>query len=305
MACRRRWLPVALLLACTLLPVPAAVPASDQEAWRSALLADRAAKDREFAADPTSPMAGTARLTVPAGATAFLVYTPLAVVVHKRESAGPGFAVGHDDHGWSVRTHHPGTAARNREALLSGATLGDGQQLRLERFTLRVFPGADALTVQVFDPQRPELLAFRGLKYYPPNFALRVTARVERLPVADPVRVPTSRQLEKKFFRTARLHFVLEGREQVLTALQSALSGEGAAEYFIPFQDATSGGETYAVGRFLDVPVPAGDELVLDFNRCYNPLCNYSPAYNCPIPPRENWLEVAIPAGEKTYPHPE
>ena len=42
----------------------------------------------------------------------------------------------------------------------------------------------------------------------------------------------------------------------------------------------------------------------LDFNRCYNPLCNYSPAYNCPLPPLENFLEeIAVPAGEKTYPH--
>ncbi len=46
-----------------------------------------------------------------------------------------------------------------------------------------------------------------------------------------------------------------------------------------------------------------GSEFVLDFNRCYNPLCNYSPAYNCPLPPLENFLDVAIPAGEKAYPH--
>jgi uncharacterized protein (DUF1684 family) len=51
------------------------------------------------------------------------------------------------------------------------------------------------------------------------------------------------------------------------------------------------------------VPVPEGSQLTLDFNRAFNPLCNYSPAYNCAIPPKENHLEVAIRAGEKTYPH--
>jgi uncharacterized protein (DUF1684 family) len=32
-------------------------------------------------------------------------------------------------------------------------------------------------------------------------------------------------------------------------------------------------------------------------------LCNYSPAYNCTVPPRENHLDIAIRAGEKAYPH--
>ena len=65
----------------------------------------------------------------------------------------------------------------------------------------------------------------------------------------------------------------------------------------------SNGKDSYEVGRFLDVPEPAGEEFVLDFNRCYNPLCNYSPAYNCPLPPLENILDIAISAGEKTYPH--
>ncbi len=69
-------------------------------------------------------------------------------------------------------------------------------------------------------------------------------------------------------------------------------------ELSIPFKDATNGGETYEVGRFLDVKEPDGDALILDFNRCYNPLCNYSPAYNCPMPPLENILKIGIPAGE-------
>ena len=44
------------------------------------------------------------------------------------------------------------------------------------------------------------------------------------------------------------------------------------------------------------------ETFVFDFNRAFSPLCNYSPAYNCAIPPPENHLGVAILAGEKTYP---
>ena len=65
-----------------------------------------------------------------------------------------------------------------------------------------------------------------------------------------------------------------------------------------------NGQGTYAGGRFLAIePAAADGTVILDFNRAYNPLCNYSPAFNCPIPPRENRLQVAIRAGELTYPH--
>ena len=40
-------------------------------------------------------------------------------------------------------------------------------------------------------------------------------------------------------------------------------------------------------------------EVPVDFNLAYSPFCAYSEAYECPLPPRENWLEVAIPAGER------
>ncbi|MGB5294317.1 MAG: DUF1684 domain-containing protein, partial [Thermoanaerobaculia bacterium] len=65
----------------------------------------------------------------------------------------------------------------------------------------------------------------------------------------------------------------------------------------------TTGRETYGAGRYLQIDDPASESLVLDFNRAFNPLCNYSDAYNCTLPLRENHLKVAINAGEKTYPH--
>jgi len=65
------------------------------------------------------------------------------------------------------------------------------------------------------------------------------------------------------------------------------------------FRDATTGHESYEVGRYVSVE-RVGDEVVLDFNRAYNPSCALSPFYNCPIPPRENHLRIAIRAGEMT-----
>ena len=68
---------------------------------------------------------------------------------------------------------------------------------------------------------------------------------------------------------------------------------------FLPFQDETSGRETYGAGRYLEVPVLEDGQLLLDFNYAYHPFCAYNPGYSCPIPPFENRLPVAIRAGER------
>ena len=76
---------------------------------------------------------------------------------------------------------------------------------------------------------------------------------------------------------------------------------EGFEDYlFIPFRDGTSRIETYGGGRYLDVRIPDGKELLIDFNLAYNPYCAYSHRYSCPIPPVVNTLDVKIIAGEKT-----
>ena len=128
-------------------------------------------------------------------------------------------------------------------------------------------------------------------------------ARLERLPDPETVIMLTSRNLEKRFVRYARLHFTVDGTACALAAFKSAADASDDRTLFVPFTDVTTGAETYPAGRFLDLDEPAGEIVVLDFNRAYNPLCNYSPAYNCPIPPAENRLPVAIRAGELTYPH--
>ena len=144
---------------------------------------------------------------------------------------------------------------------------------------------------------------FEHLLYYPPNRRCAVAAKLERFPEMKPLKITTTRKLEKTFYRYGKLRFRVDGKELELTALKTSLEGPDAKTLFVPFKDDTNGRETYEVGRFIDLEEPEGDEVLLDFNRCYNPLCNYSPAYNCPLPPLENILEIEIRAGEKAYPH--
>jgi uncharacterized protein (DUF1684 family) len=81
------------------------------------------------------------------------------------------------------------------------------------------------------------------------------------------------------------------------------LEGYGGG-VFVPFADATSGGQTYGGGRYLLDTVKGADlgerngRLVLDFNFAYNPSCSYDPRWVCPLSPPENRLAVEIRAGE-------
>jgi hypothetical protein len=77
--------------------------------------------------------------------------------------------------------------------------------------------------------------------------------------------------------------------------------GRSGPSLFIPFRDATSGSETYAAGRYLELTENTTGIYDLDFNRAYNPYCAYREDYSCPLPPAENTLTVAIRAGEKTH----
>ena len=72
---------------------------------------------------------------------------------------------------------------------------------------------------------------------------------------------------------------------------------------FLPFTDNTNGVETYGGGRYIDLKIPAGNTINIDFNKAYNPYCAYSDKYSCPIPPPENHLDIEIKAGIKLTDH--
>jgi len=300
------------LAALALAQVPAGggeAAASGDTAWEEELLRERVLKDIEFKTSVTSPMAGRERLTVPAAARTFILVSGGEVKTSELHAKGAAFALLFRDGQWYWDEGAPGVTCseggggatvllpRNRGALSAGCLFSAG------RFTLAVYPGPDSLAMIVFDRKRREALEFERLLYYPPDPRYALKARLEKFSEPQPLKVSTTRKLEKQFYRYARVLFQLAGKEMSLTALKTSLDGPDAQYLFIPFKDMSNGRETYEVGRFLDVKDPGEGEFVLDFNRCYNPLCNYSPAYNCPLPPLENILDVAIPAGEKTYPH--
>ncbi|MGH3584761.1 MAG: DUF1684 domain-containing protein [Pseudonocardia sp.] len=78
--------------------------------------------------------------------------------------------------------------------------------------------------------------------------------------------------------------------------LLTFLDGE---DLVLVFADATTGGESYAPGRFLRIPRPVDATVIVDFNRAFVPPCGFSDFYSCPVPPPQNRLDVPVRAGEK------
>lgn len=290
-------------LAILLLPAALFMAQADGD-WERILLGERAEKDAEFRTSATSPMAGRDRLVLGAADRPFHVIREGRLADPAASGSTPEIALVSRSGDWYWSGRSGAACRRNGNAVaMESEPLRAGDLFTAGRLTLAAYPGSDALALIVFDPERQQAREFSNLLYYPPDRNYVVRAKLERFAEAKPLQVVTTRNLEKTFYRYGKLRFRLQDRDLELTALKSSLEGSDARYLFVPFKDDTNGRETYEVGRFLDLEEPQGDEIVLDFNRCYNPLCNYSPAYNCPLPPLENFLEAEIRAGEKTYPH--
>ena len=152
------------------------------------------------------------------------------------------------------------------------------------------------------EQQRP---GFNGLNYYPYDPSYRVPARFRRNPNPDRVTMTTSKGDQQTFLRYGTFEFQLSGRVLLLSAYKAVRPHRDEEEsLFVPFRDVTSGKETYGAARYLDIPEQRSEDYVIDLNLAYNPYCAYREDYVCPLPPRENWLDVPIRAGEKKY-HPE
>jgi uncharacterized protein len=128
-------------------------------------------------------------------------------------------------------------------------------------------------------------------------------------PVIDTIGffMKTSGMLRPKYYCHGKLSFTLNGTPLTLFAYKNSTlmnTPEYADYLFVPFTDATTGNETYGSGRYLDLRLGdiKNNTLLLDFNKCYNPYCAYKAGYNCPVPPKENRLSMAIKAGEKVFP---
>ncbi len=147
---------------------------------------------------------------------------------------------------------------------------------------------------------------FETLAFFEPDTNYIVEAKLIRTPEALPFAMPTTtgRQSTEVVYGIAK--FTLNGKEHELEIYQSPdlITQKEYEDYlFLPFTDQTNGEETYGGGRYLDLRIPNGNTIVLDFNKAYNPYCAYNKKYSCPIVPKENNLDTEIRVGVKDFKH--
>lgn len=149
---------------------------------------------------------------------------------------------------------------------------------------------------------KQERKAFEGIKHFSIDLNYRVEAKLEKFASVDTVIFPTSSGRNKMYLKYANVTFEIEGKKHSLVIYKMAgvKNPEYANLLFLPFTDLTSNFETYGGGRYIDLLIPEGDTMIIDFNLCYHPYCAYSHnGWSCPIPPKENFVNTKIKAGVK------
>ena len=135
---------------------------------------------------------------------------------------------------------------------------------------------------------------FNGLSYFEPNEDLVFDVALDPVDPTE-VTISTTDGNERTYTRVARATVSVDGEDTTF-----ALYSTGHESLFLPFRDATSGSETYGAGRYIDIHPHGDGTAVIDFNYAYAPFCAYNDNYSCALPPHENWLSVAIRAGERS-----
>ena len=149
----------------------------------------------------------------------------------------------------------------------------------------------------------------KKMNFFDINEDFKVAAQFQLTPDAEPFDMATYSGQTRQYIKYGHLTFTLNGEEHQLAIYQS-LRLRNIPQYkdylFLPFKDFTNGETSYGGGRYLDFE--KGDikegQLVIDFNKSYNPYCAYSDGYSCAVPPKENHLQTAVEAGEANYEKP-
>ena len=188
------------------------------------------------------------------------------------------------------------------QALLSDDS-PNRSKLSLGGLTIIIIHRDERYGLRIKDAQAATRTGFHGLHWYAPNAAYRIHAKW--IPYNPPkmVDIPTILGTVSKMPAPGAAEFTLDGQ---VYRLEPVLEDPQDTTLFFILRDATSKTTTYGAGRFLYTDLPdhgltQPGELWLDFNRAENPPCSFTPYATCPLPPVQNRLTVAIPAGEQRY----
>jgi uncharacterized protein (DUF1684 family) len=177
--------------------------------------------------------------------------------------------------------------------------------LKAGTLTLLIIHRGDRFALRIKDAQAPTRIHFQGLHWYAPEPHYRIEAKWIPFTPPHEESIPTIIGTTLKLPVPGIAELTLDGKT---IQLEPVLEEPGDKQLFFILRDATSKTTTYGAARFLyaDFPDHGLDQpgrLILDFNRLQNPPCAYTPYATCPLPPQQNKLAVALPAGEQRYSH--
>jgi len=149
------------------------------------------------------------------------------------------------------------------------------------------------------------LKKFKGLEFFPVNDKFKVLAKLIKTPDAPTFNFPTTTSRVAVYKKYGEIVFKIDESEFKLDIYKDVNPSDKYKDnLFLPFLDKTNGKTSYGGGRFIDVLTTdekANGTIEIDFNKAYNPYCAYSDRYSCPITPQNNYVDIAIEAGVKTY----
>jgi len=145
---------------------------------------------------------------------------------------------------------------------------------------------------------------FKGLDFFAPDTNYIISAKFVRTPDAKPFLLETTTDRKTTEVLYGIASFELNGKNhslEIYQSLESTTLRKSIDYLFLPFLDDTNGEETYGGGRYINLTIPDGDYIEIDFNKAYNPYCVYNKKYSCPLVPRQNYLKTKVMAGVKDF----
>lgn len=190
----------------------------------------------------------------------------------------------------------------NNNNLLNGSTVVFNQKENIElqllhkRIVFFVIKRGTKVGVRMRDLDSENIKKFAGIPRFDVDIIWKVKAQVVIPEIPKTVDILDVLGNTTKTPIGAILCFTLKGKEYKLIGTRED------DKLFIVFSDNTSGITTYGSGRFLYVDFPPDSkEVIIDFNKAYNPPCAFTSFATCPLPLKENILDAEITAGEKSY----
>lgn len=180
-------------------------------------------------------------------------------------------------------------------------------KVRGQSYEQEIHEFQNELNEEFLDPEespltKQERKKFSGHSFFPINKKYRVEAKFVKIDNSLPFQMKTTTDRLSTYEKYGEAIFEIDGKLLKLSIYQShrLRQTEKYENYlFLPFTDLTNGEETYGGGRYIDLYIPSKETIIIDFNKAYNPSCAYNHSYSCPIPPKENDLNIKIIAGVK------